>query len=101
MTDFALTVIKSGKPSVVVVYAPWCKFCQAMEEEYGKFADATSNMDLYKFRGDEVRDFVTQHLNTKCFPNVDVVTKDGKVIKYESKVRIVKAFQDFVKHTVA
>jgi len=100
-TDEALTVINSGKPSVVVVYAPWCKFCQAMEEEYGQFASVTNNMDVYKFRGDEVRDFVTQHLNTKSFPTVNVVTKDGKVIKYESEVRTVQAFQEFVKQAVA
>ena len=24
---------KSGKDAVVVVYAPWCQFCQAMEDE--------------------------------------------------------------------
>jgi phosphoadenosine phosphosulfate reductase len=100
-TDEALTVIKSGKPSVVVVYAPWCKFCQAMEEEYSKFAEVSSNMEVYKFRGDEVRDFVTQHLNTNSFPTVNVVTKDGKVIKYESEVRTVQAFKEFIEKTVA
>jgi thiol-disulfide isomerase/thioredoxin len=101
-TDDALTIIQSGKPSVVVVYAPWCKFCMAMEDQYGKFAEATGNtMDVYKFRGDEVRDFVSQHLNTKSFPTVNVIRKDGTVVKYESEVRTVEAFQEFVQKTLA
>merc|ERR1719240_661451 len=48
---------KSGKEAVVVVYAPWCQFCQAMESEYEKLADATG-LPVYKFRGDEQREFV-------------------------------------------
>ena len=29
-------LVASGKDAVVVVYAPWCQFCQAMEEEYAR-----------------------------------------------------------------
>ncbi len=29
---------KGGKAAVVAVYAPWCKFCQGMEDEFNKFA---------------------------------------------------------------
>ena len=37
-----VTALKeSGKEAVVVVYAPWCQFCQAMEDEYEKLADAS------------------------------------------------------------
>merc|ERR1719382_392517 len=38
-TPEAVTALKeSGKEAVVVVYAPWCQFCQAMEDEYDKLA---------------------------------------------------------------
>ena len=51
----------SGKEGLVVVYAPWCQFCQAMEENYGKLAEA-SGLATYKFRGDEEREFVQVHI---------------------------------------
>merc|ERR1719454_725954 len=62
----------SGKEAVVVVYAPWCQFCQAMEDEYEKLADATG-MPVYKFRGDEQREFVEATLNTTSFPTINFV----------------------------
>merc|ERR1719240_2521864 len=85
----------SGKEAVVVVYAPWCQFCQAMEGEFDKLADA-SGMPVYKFRGDEQREFVEANLNTTSFPTINYVGADG-VIKYESEVRTVEAMTDFAK----
>merc|ERR1711997_1310022 len=87
-TDAALEVVKSGKPSVITVYAPWCQFCQAMEDEYSAFAsEMEGTMDVFKFRGDEVREFVEAELNTKSFPTINVVKADGSVVKYESEDR--------------
>jgi phosphoadenosine phosphosulfate reductase len=86
----------SGKEAVVVVYAPWCQFCQAMEDEYEKLADATG-MPVYKFRGDEQREFVEANLNTTSFPTINFVGADGKPIKYESEVRTVDAMAEFAK----
>jgi len=46
--DDAIEVKKSGKPSVVVVYAPWCPFSQRMEKEYEKFAaEFGDQYDIY------------------------------------------------------
>jgi phosphoadenylyl-sulfate reductase (thioredoxin) len=99
-TDAAIEIKKSGKPSVLVVYAPWCQYSQAMEEEYEKFA-AESGLDVYSFRGDEVRDFVQAELNTNSFPTVNVIKADGTAVKYESEVRTVEAFKNFVEKTIA
>jgi len=96
----ASTVLGSGKPSVITVYAPWCQFCQAMEDEYSEFA-AQSKYEVYKFRGDEVRDFVSKSLNTESFPTVNVVKADGSVVKYESEDRSVGAINAFVENTLA
>merc|ERR1712160_82799 len=49
------TATKTGKASVVAVYAPWCQFCQGMEENFEAFA-AQADVDVYKFRGDEERE---------------------------------------------
>jgi phosphoadenosine phosphosulfate reductase len=88
-----------GKAAMVVVYAPWCQFCQGMEEEYEKLAKELS-MPVAKFRGDEQRDYVQAKLNTESFPTVNVVTADGKVVKYESEERTVAAFKAFAEKTL-
>ena len=98
--DEALEIVKSGKPAVIAVYAPWCQFCQGMEDEYAKFAES-ADVEVYKFRGDEVREFVQSNLNTESFPTVNVVKADGSVIKYESEERTVDAFKAFVDKTLA
>lgn len=96
-TPADVTALKtSGKEAVVVVYAPWCKFCQAMENELEKLS-AASGLPVYKFRGDEERAFVEANLNTKSFPTINLVGKDGKVIKYESEDRSVAAMTKFAK----
>ena len=98
-TDAALEVVKSGKPSVMVVYAPWCQFSQKMEDEFEAFASAT-DMDVFSFRGDEEREFVQANLNTQSFPTVNVIKADGTVVKYDSEVRTVDAFKKFVDETL-
>jgi thiol-disulfide isomerase/thioredoxin len=98
--ESALEVKNSGKPSVMVVYAPWCQFSQKMEEEYEKFA-AVAGVDVYSFRGDEERDFVQGNLNTNAFPTVNVIMPDGTAVKYDSEVRTVDAFKKFVEKTLA
>jgi len=99
-TDDALEITKSGKASVITVYAPWCQFCQGMEEEYAKFAEE-SELDVFKFRGDEQREFVQANLNTESFPTVNVVKADGTVVKYDSEERTVDAFKAFVAEQTA
>jgi len=100
-TPEEVTALKGeGKEGLVVVYAPWCQFCQAMEDEYSKLAEA-SGMPTYKFRGDEQREFVEAEMNTKSFPTINYLSADGKLIKYESEDRSVDAMVAFAKGAVA
>ncbi len=74
---------------------------QKMEDEYEAFAkEMEGKIDVYSFRGDDQREFVMENLNTSSFPTVDVITPDGKAIKYDSEVRTVDAFKAFVDETV-
>ena len=92
-----VTALKAkGKEAVAVVYAPWCQFCQGMEEEYEKFA-AETGVPVYKFRGDEEREFVGAELNTKSFPTINFISADGTATKYESEDRSVAAMAAFAK----
>ena len=96
-----VTAVKGkGEEAVVVVYAPWCQFCQGMEEEYEKLAGA-SGLPVYKFRGDEQREFVSSEMNTQSFPTINKITADGKAVKYESEDRSVSAMAAFAKDTVS
>jgi thiol-disulfide isomerase/thioredoxin len=79
---------------VVVVYAPWCQFCQAMEEEVEKLA--ADGVAVYKFRGDEEREYVGASMNTASFPTVNKLV-GGKFVKYDSEDRTVSALKAFAK----
>jgi phosphoadenosine phosphosulfate reductase len=83
-----------GEEAMMVVYAPWCQFCQAMEDEYSKLSEA-AGIPTYKFRGDEQREYVEANLNTKSFPTINFVSADGTVTKYESEDRSVEALKAF------
>jgi thiol-disulfide isomerase/thioredoxin len=100
--DEVMTITKSGKRSVVAVYAPWCQFSVAMEEEYENFAAAVGDkIDVYSYRGDEEREFVMANLNTESFPTVNVIKADGTAVKYESEDRTVEAVTKFMEETLA
>ena len=86
-------------PAVLAVYAPWCQFCQAMEDEYEQLGRELS-IPVAKFRGDEQREYVQATLNTESFPTVNVITADGKVVKYDSEARSVADFKAFIDATV-
>jgi phosphoadenylyl-sulfate reductase (thioredoxin) len=94
--DEVAKVRAAGEEAMLVVYAPWCKFCMAMESEYSKLS-AASGIPTYKFRGDEQRAYVEENLNTKSFPTVNFISADGTVTKYESEKRSVEDFKAFIK----
>ena len=97
MSKDGLISLKEGgdKPTVAVVYAPWCQFCQAMETEYeGLAKELSGSFEVVKFRGDEEREFVSENFDVKSFPTI-VALKDGKMIKYDSEERTVEAMKKF------
>jgi phosphoadenosine phosphosulfate reductase len=87
-------LVAKGEDAVVVVYAPWCQFCQAMEEEVEKLA--ADGVAVYKFRGDEEREYVGASMNTASFPTVNKLV-GGKFVKYDSEDRTVSALKAFAK----
>merc|ERR1719454_1642449 len=98
--DEALALKAKGEASVMVVYAPWCQFCQAMEDEFDKVS-GVAGVPTYKFRGDEEREFVSANLNTQSFPTINIITAEGKLIKYESEERDAEDIAAFVKEKIA
>jgi len=76
----AEALAKGGKPTLLVTYAPWCKFCQGMEEEFEKFAASYGDkIEVAKYRGDEDREFIQSAFKAKSFPTVSLIDKNGNV----------------------
>jgi phosphoadenosine phosphosulfate reductase len=99
--DAVMAAVNSEEKSLMVVYAPWCQFCQAMEEEFEKVAaELDGKVTIAKFRGDEVRDFVGKELNTTSFPTINVVG-GGKAVKYESEERDAASLKALVEKAMA
>mmetsp|Transcript_8288 Transcript_8288/g.20681 ORF Transcript_8288/g.20681 Transcript_8288/m.20681 type:complete len:419 (-) Transcript_8288:246-1502(-) len=89
--------LKDGESKLVVVYAPWCKFCQALEPAVAELAGSVS---VVKCRGDEERALMEDVLGVKSFPSIYAVAADGKVSKYESEERGVTQLKAFYEASI-
>jgi len=98
--DEILNFKKAADGSLVVVYAPWCQFCQAMEGQFEELSKSEGMEDFkfLKFRGDTRRDFVQSNLETQSFPTIGFM-KNGKFQKYDSEDRTVSALRRFIKES--
>ncbi|KAK4421344.1 5'-adenylylsulfate reductase 1, chloroplastic [Sesamum alatum] len=85
---------------LVVLYAPWCQFCQAMEGSYVELAEklAGSGLKVAKFKADEEeKAFAQQELQLGSFPTILFFPKhSSRPIKYPSEKRDVDSLMAFV-----
>ncbi|XP_022720621.1 5'-adenylylsulfate reductase 2, chloroplastic-like isoform X1 [Durio zibethinus] len=88
------------EPWLVVLYAPWCPFCQAMEESYVELAEklAGSGVKVAKFRADgEQKEYAQKELQLGSFPTILFFPKySSKPIKYASEKRDVDSLMAFI-----
>ncbi|XP_043808476.1 5'-adenylylsulfate reductase 1, chloroplastic isoform X2 [Manihot esculenta] len=88
------------EPWIVVLYAPWCQFCQGMEKSYLELADklAGSGVRVGKFRADgDGKEFAKQELQLGSFPTILFFPKhSSRPIKYPSEKRDVDSLMAFV-----
>ena len=88
---------------LLVVYAPWCPFCQKMEPALEELALAAAAapagsrpLRVCKLRGDEHREFVRAHLQTTSFPTILLAPAGGgPMVKYGSEERSARALLAF------
>jgi adenylyl-sulfate reductase (glutathione) len=92
----------ADKDTILVAYAPWCQFCQALEPAYEELAQrlAGSHVRVAKFQadGDADRPFAEKALQLKTFPTIVMLPKaqPGKSIKYPVERRDVDSLQMWV-----
>eukprot|EP00898_Chlorokybus_atmophyticus_P005108 jgi/Chlat1/5599/Chrsp369S05373 len=66
--------------TMVVLYAPWCQFCQAMESAYATVAKTLSKTGqaVGKFRADgEVKEWAIKNLGLTTFPTIVMFPKSS------------------------
>ncbi|KAM1996965.1 hypothetical protein ACFX15_029852 [Malus domestica] len=89
-----------SEPWLVVLYAPWCRFCQAMEGSYIELAEnlAGTGVKVGKFRADgEQKKYAQQELKLGSFPTILFFPKhSSKPVKYPSEKRDVASLLAFV-----
>ncbi|XP_057963280.1 5'-adenylylsulfate reductase 1, chloroplastic-like [Malania oleifera] len=88
-------------PWLVVLYAPWCHFCQAMEGSYVEVAEKLARageIKVGKFSADgDQKAFAEKELQLGSFPTILFFSKHAsKPIKYPSEKRDVDSLMAFV-----
>ncbi|KAK9151720.1 hypothetical protein Syun_010029 [Stephania yunnanensis] len=88
------------EPWIIVLYAPWCRFCQAMEGSFVELSEklAGSAIKVGKFRADgEQKAFAQQELQLGSFPTILFFPKHSwHPIKYPSEKRDVDSLMAFI-----
>lgn len=88
------------EPWLVVLYAPWCRFCQAMEGSYMELAEklSGSGIKVGKFQADgDQKPFAQQELQLGSFPTILFFPKyASRPIKYPSEKRDVESLLAFI-----
>ncbi|MCL7033799.1 hypothetical protein MKW94_019206 [Papaver nudicaule] len=88
------------EPWLVVLYAPWCRFCQAMEESFVELAEKLngSGVKVGKFRADgEHKSYAQKELQMGSFPTILFFpTHSSQPIKYPSEKRDADSLMAFV-----
>ncbi|KAJ3670464.1 hypothetical protein LUZ60_010788 [Juncus effusus] len=89
-----------SEPWIVVLYAPWCPYCQAMEESYVELAEKLygSGVKIGKFRADgDQKQFAQKELQLGSFPTILFFPKHtARPIKYRSEKRDVESLLTFI-----
>ncbi|KAL9236608.1 hypothetical protein vseg_011254 [Gypsophila vaccaria] len=89
------------EPWMVVLYAPWCQFCQGMEASYLELADklAGSGIKVAKFRADgDQKAFAKNELQLGSFPTILFFPKhSSQPIKYPTEKRDIDSLLAFAK----
>ncbi|EPS73750.1 adenylyl-sulfate reductase, partial [Genlisea aurea] len=89
------------EPWLVVLYAPWCQFCQAMEGSYLEVGRELvgRGVKVGKFRADgEEKGFAQKELQLGSYPTLLFFPKhSARPIKYPSEKRDVASLMAFVK----
>jgi len=91
-----------GSNSLIVIYAPWSRDCQDIEENMTTLAsELEGRCTVWKYRGDEQKQFVESYFGASAFPTISLVNKEGNMLRYTSDVKDVSALRQWVNERIA
>eukprot|EP00879_Flechtneria_rotunda_P007673 GHRR01008046.1.p1 GENE.GHRR01008046.1~~GHRR01008046.1.p1 ORF type:complete len:356 (+),score=134.42 GHRR01008046.1:885-1952(+) len=88
------------KDTLLVLYAPWCPFCQGMEANYEALAEklAGSHVCVAKYQADVDKEWSKANLGLTTFPTIVMLPKaKSGFVKYPSERRDVESLSMWVK----
>lgn len=91
--------------TLAVFYAPWCQYCQALEDSLEEVAGTLhqgDNVKVIKFQADVEREFAEEKFGLETFPMIGMFPKGSgskSFIKYPSVRRDVDSLMSFVRMT--
>ncbi|KAF8068432.1 APR3 [Scenedesmus sp. PABB004] len=88
------------KDTLLVLYAPWCPFCQAMEPAFEALAAqlAGGHVSVAKYQADVDKDWAKANLGLTTFPTIVMLPKaKAGFVKYPSERRDVESLAMWVK----
>lgn len=96
----ALVGGKRDKDTLLVLYAPWCQFCQALEPNYEALAADLkgSHVRVAKYQADVDKDWAKANAGLTTFPSIVFLPKAKEgLVKYPSERRDPETLGMFVK----
>jgi adenylyl-sulfate reductase (glutathione) len=90
------------KDTVLVLYAPWCQFCQGMEASYEELAQQLKGgkVRVAKYQADTDKEWAKANAGLTTFPSIVVLPKSGAAfVKYPSERRDADSLGMFVRAT--
>ena len=97
--------LKNEENEMIVLYAPWCPFCQAMEGSFTESAQTygkAKNVRYSKFRADQdEKEWSKENLSLASFPTILLFPKGREgYVKLGGERRDVESLQIFVESIV-
>ena len=97
--------LKNEESEMIVLYAPWCPFCQAMEGSFTESAQTygkAKNVRYSKFRADQdEKEWSKENLSLASFPTILLFPKGREgYVKLGGERRDVESLQIFVESIV-
>ncbi|CAH0553583.1 unnamed protein product [Brassicogethes aeneus] len=95
--NFYDMVVNNGKDTIVALYAPWCKYCQALLPQFDNLADMLKNENVAVVKMDASKNEVPANYDVPSYPTIYWASRDSKYFpkKYEGP-RTAQAMLKFI-----
>jgi thiol-disulfide isomerase/thioredoxin len=94
------TLNNNGKKGLLLIYAPWCGFCQMLTPEWKKFYQKNKEKYIIKALNVENKNAgnkrIVEKLNIQGFPTIKFIHTNGKIGENYSNERNIENFEKYL-----